>query len=328
MSDTSDLITPSDEALDFFEALSEPDGSEVVEEEQPDQDAADEDEPSDDPESPVQDVEEDDDEGSDDEEDEQVAAVKDDIDWEKRYKDLQSHADKQVNEQREYARQLAERMEQLEQRTVQQQQQSEQQAVQSVTNEQIEAGVKANPVAAFQWALANRPDIAPGVISMIRAEHGDVHADQAQAAYSAFHAQQAAAVAEERFRQLEHQREMEMAPQVVEEGLRGILERLSGNYGEAFERLSPRLNELVQENGVAELGSAPSPQQVEVFVERQLLAAMREEIASGKQQRAPKKVSKSDFVEDGAPAKRPGKPSEDEQEVNDIVDAFKEWRYT
>lgn len=329
MSDTSDLITPSDEAMDFFTALSEPDGSEVVEEEQPERDDADEDEPSDDPEQPVQDADEDDaDEDSDDDENEQVAAVKDDIDWEKRYKDLQSHADKQVHEQRETARQLAERLAQLEQQTASQQRQAEQAVVQNVTREQIEEGVKANPVSAFQWALANRPDIAPSVISLIRANHGDEHADQAQAAYSQFQAAQAAQAAEERFRQLEYQREMEMAPQVVEEGLRGILTKLSDNYGEAFERLSPRLNELVQEHGATELGSAPSPQQVEVFVERQLLAAMREEIASGKQQRAPKKVGKSDFVEDGAPAKRPAKLSSDEQEVNDIVDAFKEWKYT
>ena len=91
------------------------------------------------------------------------------VDWEKRYKDLQSFQDKKIAE----ANAKLEAYQELVEQTINGGVTPGEQGPIHVSREDLEQGIQNAPVESFHWALANRPDLIPTIISGIRQVHGN-----------------------------------------------------------------------------------------------------------------------------------------------------------
>jgi len=128
---------------------------------------------------------------------EEEPAAEPEVDWQARYEEAQKLIGRQGNELGEL-RKAVEGIQAA-------QNQPRQEAPAPARTEQIISAVEHDPHGAFQYALMNAPDQVPAVIAQIRIEHGDLMAEQANAAYAEL-------VAEARAMQMVEQLRGEVAP--------------------------------------------------------------------------------------------------------------------
>lgn len=187
-------------------------------------------------------------------------------DWEKRYKDLQAHTDRQLaesNRQLAELQQWAQSAHAWQQQVIaerQQEQQQVQQAQVQVSPEQVAQQLDMNPVGTFQWIAHNRPDLMPNVITMVRGKEnlGDQVADAMLVEFQQFQLAQYNAQQEQRFEQAAAQNQP--APEVgpVMEQIVHVLEE---RHGEPFKALNadiaakateaaPAFQQYMQSNGL------------------------------------------------------------------------------
>lgn len=206
------------------------------------------------------------------------------VDWEKRYKDLQSYTDRQIAEtQQSVEQQVAEQVQaQLQQMQAQQQQQAQMQPVDmNVLSEQV----KNDPATTFQLAVQQRPDLLPNVIGMIAEHHGMAEAEQARAAVQHMERMQMEQMYQQQFEALEQQRLAEQAPQMLQQGIDDIVNDISNRpeYKEVFNDLEQPAAEMLQAEWRAyteSMGNPPPPDQWHGLVEKSFLRAWQQQTAA------------------------------------------------
>lgn len=254
--------------------------------------------------------------GSDENQDSEPAPSADEASWEKRYKDLQSHKDQQLAEREAELKAYKELIEGISQPV-----QEQPAPPPEVSPEDLEQGVKTAPVDTFQWAMMNRPDVIPQVISKIREHHGNELGDEAMVAYNQAVMQYQQQAMLEQQQQMYHQM---TAPQQIASMLEGSISAVAEQYGDDFSRLAERTNELMKTNQ-GDLRSL-DPDSVQLFVERNFMTALREDMrkaASAPQ--GPVESAPADQVEAGTPGAAP-ELTPDDDIANSIVEAYTKQR--
>lgn len=249
-------------------------------------------------------------EGEDAEETSEEAVPEAQVDWEKRYKDLQSYNDKRSAEDKarlEAYQQLVEQYSQLNQ-------QPEEEYV-HVTSEELKQGIESAPVETFQWATYNRPDLIPHIVSGIREQYGDEMGDQAMFAYQQFQMEQQQA-------QFQEYVDYQEQPKVVQRSMQEGLTSVKAKYGEEFDKLVGETALVMQDGG----GPRDwSPEGVADYVERSFLQAYRDkQVAEAMKPKGPDPVP-APHVETGTPGNAPA-PSALDDIGDEIVEAYKRSR--
>lgn len=202
------------------------------------------------------------------------------VDWEKRYKDLQSHTDRQLAEmQGTVEQQVQEQLQQFQQQQAEAQQQAQMQ--QPVDMEVLSEQVKQNPTMAFQAAVQARPDLIDPVIGFIAEHHGAVEAEQARGALrqmeQAMYQQQMA-----EFQQQQQQERMAAeAPKMLEEGINSIVDSVkeSDDFKDVFDDLQEPAAQILEQEWAAYTemqGHPPSPDMWQGLVEKSFLRAWQQ----------------------------------------------------
>lgn len=169
------------------------------------------------------------------------------VNWEERYRHLQSQKDREVQaaqQQLDQLQQWAQQQYAWQQQVVADQQQqaqmAQQQQVVQVSREQIDSELDRNPIGAFQWVAANRPDLMPNVISMVREKEqlGHEVADAMMTEWTQFQMQQHSAQVQQQLEATQAQYQNQQVPGQVNDTMVQILGTLEARHGEPFKALS------------------------------------------------------------------------------------------
>jgi hypothetical protein len=188
-----------------------------------------------------------------------------------------------------------------------------------VTEEQLVNAVEQAPIDTFQWTIQNRPDLVPSVIGLVRDRHGNVTADQMQAAFNnaVMMAQQQAMM-----EQFENTLQATLGPQQTQQNFIQAVDAVAEKYGEDFEDLREDTAEVLSEIGELE---SYDPSTVALAVEYAFLQAYRNRaLAAPEVSPTP---SPQEFVERGSPGKASEVPTGDDAVRAEIEKAFGEmWK--
>lgn len=273
------------------------------------------------------------------EEEPEVEDLPEDATPEQRYEHLRAMNDRRFNDMRraheEERQQWNEQLQQIQQQQAhmagfQQAQHVQQQQVpqQQYTRQDIDTAVQQNPVGAYNFAMQNRPDLVPVIIAATRTAYADHEhpqmrelADNMQVSYS----QALVADSAEKAR---IQAEQERAPLILKQGIEHVLGTVAEAVGkEDFERLSPRIDQLITENW-GQLKDL-SPTGLTAFVQQHALVAIREDTAQLRAKpRKARKLKPEEQIDTSNPAAAPKikEVDEDDSFLGDVA-AFNERRY-
>ena len=198
------------------------------------------------------------------------------VDWEKRYKDLQSHKD----------RQLFEMQRQLDQVTGAVSAQMQTQQPGQFDPAELEEVVKEDRHNAFGWALNNAPELLPQVIGLIAKHHGEVEAEQAR--FTVIELQQQSMM------QMQHQQQAQAeAPAIIERGIMEVVEDVRSSDPEAFDELRDETANLIRQSWQSyteQMGHPPAPDQWHSLVENSFLHAFKGRTVNSQQASGPQRI--------------------------------------
>jgi hypothetical protein len=177
-------------------------------------------------------------------------------DWEDKFKKLQSAKDREVAEtQRELQRLREELAEKRGREAAQQEFQSQHQVDQTsmVTLEDLRPNSREHLAANFQWVVANRPDMVPGLVSMVRTIEGLGHdvADQMVVEYQEYKDAVREAAIEQRFKERDEREQASQAPLRQQQAMEGVVTGLTERFGENFVAVQDEIGERMQTDGRA-----------------------------------------------------------------------------
>ena len=175
-------------------------------------------------------------------------------DWELKAKKIQAAKDREVAELRKELQSLREAQaeargrEQARKELGEQEQHSQ---LASVTEEDLKYGIETNLPGTFQWTVLNRPDLVPGLISMVRSHErgGNEVADRMVIEYADYKAELARQASEEKWETVRQEREAEQAPLRSQEAMHEVVESLTERFGETFEAAKDEINQRLQTDG-------------------------------------------------------------------------------
>ena len=334
---------------DFFNNLdNEPNpleaGAEAIEEDlEPADEPEGDDGPSEAPEEPEEPSEEPEDEDSEEEDDDEDSV--DDTDpVEKRFRNLQSLHDRQMNEMRERMTELQTWAQNSYQHQVQQHQallaaqqapQAQQQVnpLANVTPEILKQGIETDLATTFRQIATHRPDLMARTIAEAREIYGNETGDQMQLEYNNHLLQQQNAAQEARWAELQQQQQVAQQPAQIEAAMSTLVDDIAAQYGEAFETI--REDFIAKASGAAPAfreymdgrGLELTPDAINYFLQKCVNDVREERIMkqASKPRRA-RKVAASEHVETSTngDGNREEDMTADERAINELLEGAAE----
>lgn len=285
---------------------------------------------SDDEEAPEGSAEDEEDEDGDEDSDEDLDPV------EKRIRGLQSLHDRQMAEVQNQLAQMQQWAQQVYQAQLQQQQamqmaqqeaQKAQQApIQQVTREQLEGAVEQNVVQAFQWTVANRPDLVATTIALARDKHGHEIADQMQVEYNDYKRQQDVQAQTAMIEAQQQALAERDAPAQIESQMNQIVESIASQYGDAFTEIqgdflaranetAPAFKEYLESQGLE-----MTPDAVHWFLNKTVQDVREERLnTKASKPRKPRKIKNEEHIETSTSGHVPQATPEDDA-INELLE--------
>jgi hypothetical protein len=242
-------------------------------------------------------------------------------DWESRYKELQSHKDRQIAEKEAELEAYRNLISQASQATP-----AHSVGVQATPNvgtpaqepseDELRAGVKTAPIDTFTWAIENASHLVPGVIALLREEHGHGVADRAMFVYQ-----------REELNRLKQSMKAEQAqrdaPNIVRSNMLSAIDHVRQQYPDDFDSYREAIsNRLKSENRIQNFYD---PQHIANEVQIIYLEEARKAAVTRQQ---PREVPPQTFTETGRPGgNTEPEPSQEDLEAEMIVKAFNSGRY-
>lgn len=235
--------------------------------------------------------------------------------YEKRYKDLQSWADKRDAERKSELDKMRGELDAYQKQMQELFSYEEEPEPVHVSDEDLEGGIEVNPIGTVEWALTNnRMDLLPKITSGIRAKHGDELAEQVNHGISEMRLAQQQAQMEAQYQQM-------VAPQIVQQQVQGAVDHVRQADPEGFDANSARITEIMKTT----VPKDARPENLHFYVQSAYQQARLESFENKKAEaeRQPRELKPQEQVEAGSPGSTPPPATDSETVVGELAEAFK-----